>query len=141
MTNPELSDLDLADFLDLFGDLDVDNLKPAQAITVMQGLKQKDGASATHQGKTDAHDDKEYPMESTSGGTWYECPCGREYDNLDSLILHGEKCDVVTANELLDALATALMQLPQWSHARANAIAVRDAWWTREYALLWAEVA
>lgn len=38
--NPALSDLDLADFLDLFGDLDVDNLKPAQAITVMQGLKQ-----------------------------------------------------------------------------------------------------
>lgn len=71
---------------------------------------------------------------------WYECPCGREFDNLGSLILHGEKCDVVAANELWVALTTALTQLPE-GDARANATAIRDAWWTREYALLWAEVA
>ena len=72
--------------------------------------------------------------------TWYECHCGLEYDNLGSLILHGEKCDVVAANELWVALTTALTQLPE-GDARANATAIRDAWWTREYALLWAEVA
>jgi len=77
----------------------------------------------------------------TDDETWYKCPCGRAYDNLGSPILHGEPGDVVAAHELWAALTTALMQLPRWSHARANATAVRDAWWTREYALLWAEVA
>lgn len=72
--------------------------------------------------------------------TWCECPCGREYDNLGSLILHGEKCDVVAAHELWAALTTALMQLPE-GDAHANATAVRDAWWRREFAWLWAEVA
>ena len=72
--------------------------------------------------------------------TWYECPCGLEYDDLGSLILHGEKCDVVAANELWVALTTALTQLPE-GDAYANAVAIRDAWWTRESDLLWPEVA
>ena len=78
----------------------------------------------------------------TNDETWYKCStCGRAYDNVGDLILHRGQCDVVAADELWVALTTALMQLPRWSHARANATAVRDAWWRREYALLWAEVA
>ena len=72
--------------------------------------------------------------------TWYECPCGLEYDDLGSLILHGEACRVVAANELWAELTGALMQLPE-GDARANVTTVRDAWWTRESDLLWAEVA
>ena len=76
----------------------------------------------------------------TDDETWYECPCGLEYDDLGSLILHGETCDVVAANELWVALTTALTQLPE-GDAYANAVAIRDAWWTRESDLLWPEVA
>ena len=76
----------------------------------------------------------------TDDETWYECPCGLEYDDLCSLILHGETCDVVAANELWVALTTALTQLPE-GDADANAVAIRDAWWTRESDLLWPEVA
>ena len=51
-----------------------------------------------------------------------------------------ETCDVVAANELWVALTTALTQLPE-GDAYANAVAIRDAWWTRESDLLWPEVA
>ena len=39
----------------------------------------------------------------------YGCPCGRDYDVLDDLIAHGERCETVAENDIWSRLTRAAM--------------------------------